>query len=218
VEGGGRVNRSAPETRRLVLGLSALAGFVDAAGYLTTGGFFVSFMSGNSTRFSVGLVTHGHDAVLAALLILAFVTGVVAGSLLGMRVAGPRRGAAILVLLTVLLLLAAFSASAGWIWAAALLAAMAMGSENAVFARDGQVALGLTYMTGTLVRCGERIAHALNGGERWGWLPPLFLWLGLAGGAVAGALLYAAVGALTLWLAAGAAAAMTLAAIRIDLS
>ncbi|MCL2535023.1 MAG: DUF1275 family protein, partial [Nocardiaceae bacterium] len=33
--------------------LSGLAGFVDAMGFITLGGFFVSFMSGNSTKLSV---------------------------------------------------------------------------------------------------------------------------------------------------------------------
>ncbi len=35
--------------------LSAAAGFVDAIGFLKTSGFFVSFMSGNSTRPAVSL-------------------------------------------------------------------------------------------------------------------------------------------------------------------
>ena len=35
--------------------LSALAGYVDAIGFLHLGGMFVSFMSGNSTRLGVSL-------------------------------------------------------------------------------------------------------------------------------------------------------------------
>lgn len=31
-------------------------GYVDAVGFMMTGGFFVSFMSGNSTRLAVGLI------------------------------------------------------------------------------------------------------------------------------------------------------------------
>lgn len=38
----------------LAIRLSALAGYVDAIGFIQPGGFFVSFMSGNSTRLGVG--------------------------------------------------------------------------------------------------------------------------------------------------------------------
>jgi len=39
----------------LAAGLSAIAGFVDAVAFLELRGFFASFMSGNTTRFAVGL-------------------------------------------------------------------------------------------------------------------------------------------------------------------
>jgi uncharacterized membrane protein YoaK (UPF0700 family) len=44
--------------------LSALAGCVDAIGFLELGGHFVSFMSGNSTRLSVSLAGGDHQAAL----------------------------------------------------------------------------------------------------------------------------------------------------------
>src|SRR3546814_19780604 len=37
--------------------LAVLAGFVDAIAYISLGGFFASFMSGNTTRLGVGLAT-----------------------------------------------------------------------------------------------------------------------------------------------------------------
>ncbi len=43
------MQRLAPPQRRLAIGLAALAGFVDGVGFLTAGGYFVSFMSGNTT-------------------------------------------------------------------------------------------------------------------------------------------------------------------------
>ena len=57
--------------------LAAAAGYVDAAGFLMTGGFFVSFMSGNSTRLGVGLFRGAGEALIAGGLIAAFVSGVV---------------------------------------------------------------------------------------------------------------------------------------------
>jgi len=40
-------------SQKLAIGLALLAGFIDALGYFSLGGVFVSFMSGNSTRFAV---------------------------------------------------------------------------------------------------------------------------------------------------------------------
>jgi len=40
-------------TRLVATSLAALAGYVDAIGFLGRGSFFVSFMSGNSTRLAV---------------------------------------------------------------------------------------------------------------------------------------------------------------------
>src|SRR3546814_743797 len=60
--------------------LAVLAGFVDAIAYISLGGFFASFMSGNTTRLGVGLATGtAADAWNAGELILAFLFGVEIG-------------------------------------------------------------------------------------------------------------------------------------------
>ena len=64
----------------LAIGLSMLAGYVDAIGFIQLGGFFVSFMSDNSTRLGVGLIEWSNDATRAGGLITLFVIGVIAGS------------------------------------------------------------------------------------------------------------------------------------------
>ncbi len=177
----------------LAASLSALAGYVDALGFLKLGGFFVSFMSGNSTRMSVGIVEKTSDAAIAGSLIALFVVGVMSGSLVGHK-AGQRRRPAVLAAVALLLTVAAVSEhlALGALAVAAL--ALAMGAENAVFDRDGEVSIGLTYMTGTLVKFGQRLAHSVMGGDRWAWLPYLVLWAGLALGASAGAYVYNTLG------------------------
>ena len=86
---------------------------------------------------------------------------------------------------------------------------------NVGFAENGEVRIGLTYMTGTLVKMGKGITAALLGGDPLGWAPYFLLWLGLVVGAGLGATAYLHVGAGALWLAAGAMILITLAAARL---
>lgn len=200
----------------LAASLSALAGFVDAVGFMTLGGFFVSFMSGNLTRFGVGAALGRWDqAGIAAGLIGLFVVGVVAGALVARRV-GEERRSAVLALEAALLLLAAGLCTAGWTAAGMAAVVLAMGVENAVFQRQGDVGVGLTYMTGTLVRMGQRIATALCGGPRWDWVPFLLLWGGLAAGGALGAVSFLRWGVLSLWGAAAVVVVLTLAVRRAE--
>lgn len=197
--------------RILAICLSALAGYVDALAFLELGGFFVSFMSGNSTRLGVGLASGSPAALIAAGLVGCFVAGVVAGSFAG-HAARRHRRVAVLALVAALLLLAAALASLGQRHAAIALMAIAMGAENGVFERNGEVSIGLTYMTGTLVKFGQRVAGAFLGGERWAWAPYLLLWLGLVAGVLAGAAIHPLLGLQALWIAAAAAVGLSFAA------
>ncbi len=190
----------------MAVALSTLAGYVDAIGFITLGGFFVSFMSGNSTRFAVGLAEGKPGAFLPLALIGIFVVGVMLGSLTG-HFAGPWRKPAVLWLVAALLASAALL-SRTHTTPSAFVLALAMGAENAVFERDGEVQIGVTYMTGTLVKLGQRIVGTMVGSAPSPWAPYLFLWLGLVAGAVAGAILFPRLGAGALWLGAGVAAAL----------
>lgn len=177
---------------------------MDALAFIHLGGFFVSFMSGNSTRLGVGLAEQASDASLAGGLILAFVLGVAAGSLLGHFAQGRRREAVLAVVGT-LLAIAAGCDLAGLGATAIGATAFAMGALNAVFEHEGEVRIGLTYMTGSLVKVGQGLARALVGRVQWGWSPYLLLWAGFAAGACAGALGYPRFGLGGLWLAAATA-------------
>lgn len=197
----------------LAIGLAALAGMVDATGFLSAGGYFVSFMSGNTTRLAVDLSTDPSRALMPALLIAGFMGGVIAGAAIGLR-AGPQRKFAVLASVTVMLAIGALLHSTGQDRTSLACLVLAMGILNNTFQRDGGVAVGVTYMTGALVRSGQAIGNWLGGGTADGAIAWALLWLGLASGALLGALAYVQWQGLTLWIAAGAALLATIVARR----
>jgi uncharacterized membrane protein YoaK (UPF0700 family) len=197
-----------PSDRWLALLLAGLAGYVDSLGFLQLGGVFVSFMSGNTTRLAANLA-EGHwpaAATLAAILALF-----VLGSFLGALVAGgedARSRSRVLMFEALLLAIAASAAGAGLTPAAVGLMVMAMGAENSVFLRNGEVGVSLTYMTGTLVKLGQALAGAAKGANRSAYRPYLILWAGLTLGAVLGTLTFGRLGLSALWPAAAFALMM----------
>ncbi|MDQ6755128.1 MAG: YoaK family protein [Actinomycetota bacterium] len=185
----------------MAAGLSGVAGFVDAVGFIHLGGYFVSFMSGNSTRAGAVLANGSWLGFgLAMGLVGAFLAGVISASLLRRMVPRRKRLAVLLYIAAVLSAAALMSDGGLWLPLVAPMMAFAMGAENVVFERDGEVSIGLTYMTGTLVKMGQRIATALAGGDRLGWLRYFGLWLALTVGSILGGLAYHALNLNALWL------------------
>lgn len=186
----------------LAICLASLAGFVDALGFRSLGGLFVSFMSGNSTRLAVNVSRD--EALASALLPLGiiglFVMGVIIGTIIG-HFASRWRGPAILAFVSVMLYSAAVFSAFEEKSLAIICMVFAMGAENNVFVKEGEVSIGITYMTGTLVKLGQRLAGSFLGGNKTSWLPYLALWLGLILGAVLGSLSYSKIGLQSLWLA-----------------
>jgi uncharacterized membrane protein YoaK (UPF0700 family) len=193
----------------LACALSALAGYVDGIGFLHLGGLFVSFMSGNSTRMGVSLAQgHWSNAAEALGLIALFVIGAAAGSLIVLG-RGAHRQPLVLLAEALLLAAAALCHTFGLSNVAIAAIVLAMGLENAVFQIDGGGGLGLTYITGALVKVGQLAAAALTGGARWGWAPNLLLWAALVAGSVCGALAYHWLNLAAIWFAAAAALALS---------
>ena len=190
--------------RNIVLActLSALAGYIDGIGFIHLGGLFVSFMSGNSTRLGVSLAEAGwQSAGIAFGLIALFVAGAAAGSLIVLG-RGAYRQASVLSAEAALLALAALCYQLGRSNSAIVLIVLAMGLENAVFQIEGGAGLGLTYVTGALVKVGQLVAAALTGGRRWDWVPNLLLWAALVAGSACGALAYHWINLAAVWFAA----------------
>lgn len=193
------MERYGTRERIFAAALSGLAGYVDAVGFVQSKGFFVSFMSGNSTRLGVGLAGSIADALAAAGLLAAFVFGVTVGTLLG-RANERNRVSVVLTSVAVLLAVAAVFGRLDYLLASLALTAFAMGAENTTLERQGRVRVGLTYMTGSVVKLGQALADRLSGRGEGDWLPPLVLWAGFIVGAVAGAFAASRLGFDALWL------------------
>jgi uncharacterized membrane protein YoaK (UPF0700 family) len=193
----------------LACALSALAGYVDAIGFLHLGGLFVSFMSGNSTRLGVSLAEGQWSAALESFgLIVLFVMGAAAGSLIVLG-HGANRQPWVLLAEALLLGAGALAYAFGLSNTAVGALVLAMGLENAVFQIRGGAGLGLTYVTGALVKVGQLAAAALRGGARWAWAPNLLLWAALVAGSLCGAAAYHWINLAAIWFAAAAALALS---------
>lgn len=202
--------------RALAYALAAVAGFVDATGFLETGGFFVSFMTGNSTRLGVGIAIERAAFLAAITLIGCFVAGVVAGAL---TIRAKRKGENVVILLAVAVLLLA-SGIIRWIaipFLPACIAAFAMGMINLTFRRDGEVSIAIGYMTGTLVRMGLRLADGICGvAPVHHCLPFLAMWMALVGGVALGAIAGSGDWTANYFLAAAALAVIAFVVVRVN--
>lgn len=189
--------------------LAALAGGVDAIGYLLLDRLFVSYMSGNSTVLGISLARREWPEVLRAGGIIAlFVFGAAVGAVVARLARGWRMP---VILLAVALLLAV---AAGW-WgdrlpAGAMAATvLSMGMLNAALDRAGGVSVGLTYVTGALAHFGHGLGDALTGHANGaGWRKQAVPWISLVAGAVAGAAAEVAYGRDALWGAGAVALAL----------
>ncbi|MFW0788408.1 YoaK family protein [Gordonia sp. CPCC 205333] len=202
--------------RELVLAviLTGTAGFLDAVGFLNLGGYFVSFMSGNTTRMSAEFVHGSWTSVGKAFGIIGlFIAGAVLGSVLA-RFGDGR--VTVLASTTGVVGLSALATAAHWFPVPPILiVAVAMGILNATFLSNGEVSVGLTYMTGTLVKASQRLVDAFYGGPRWLWLRYFGLWLALALGALLGAWAYTQIGLDVLWFVFAALGLITVVTWRI---
>lgn len=208
------MQRFTPPQRLFAYAVAGLAGFVDVTGYLQLNGYFVSFMTGNTTLLARDLAEGASRVAVPALLIAGFVIGVVTGTLVGDRVAS-RRKVVVTGLVAALLICAALARVAEMREISLGLLVIAMGALNTVLSANRESPVGLTYMTGALVRTGQLIADRLSGDRKADPLPFALLWVSLLVGALCGGVLAMQWGAASLWAAGGLALALCLAATRI---
>ena len=208
------MQRFTPQQRLFAYAVAALAGFVDVTGFLQVDGYFVSFMTGNTTLLARDLAGGASRVAVPALLIAGFVIGVVAGTLLGDRLAS-RRKIVVTALVAALLVCAALARFVELREISLGLLVVAMGALNTALSANRESPVGLTYMTGALVRTGQLLADRIAGDREANPLPFALLWLSLLAGALGGAVVGLYWGAASLWVACAFALVLCLAAMRI---
>ncbi|MBD75580.1 MAG: DUF1275 family protein [Citromicrobium sp.] len=208
------MKRFTPSQRRFAYAVAGLAGFVDITGFLQLNGYFVSFMTGNTTLLARDLAGGVSRAAVPALLILGFVIGVSIGTLAGDRWAARRKPVVTALVAAMLIVAGGMRAVDLSAFSLALLV-MAMGALNTVMSGNRANPVGLTYMTGALVRTGQSLAERIAGDRTANPLPFALLWASLLAGALCGALVGLNLGAASLWVAGGFALVLCAASMRI---
>ncbi len=164
--------------------LVAMAGCVDAIGWLRLDEMFIGIITGNSTLLGVALAG-GEWARAGALagLVGLFALGALAGAMIGLK-AKRWRIPAVLTAVAVLFALGAVLPFEGLVPPALFALVPAMGMVNTALPAAG----GITFLTGTLVRSMQFLVGGLAGELPPGtWLPHFCSWVGVVCGALLGA-------------------------------
>lgn len=156
--------RGRPRDAGLAVLLAAVAGFVDAAGYLLLHELFVAHITGNTDRFGQAL---GRGSLSAAgpigLAILEW-TASIAAATLALEVAtrrGLRSPPATALALEAALVAALMSWHGAGFYAREALAVCAMGTQTATVAKWGRQTIRTTYLSGMLTRLAQNAANLL---------------------------------------------------------
>ena len=170
--------------------LTAAAGMIDVVGFIELGGFYTSFMSGNTTQLGAALA--GVDGMVIALP-LGLVVMFFIGSFVGAWLAGTSHGGTAVTGLVLAGLATTLALTSGGLppGQSMLVLAMSAGAQNAIFTHKGAARLGATFITGTLFAAGQDLARAVRGEvPPFRWVQHLLVWLALLVGALVGAAAY----------------------------
>jgi uncharacterized membrane protein YoaK (UPF0700 family) len=175
--------------------MTALAGFLDAVGYVQLQHFFVSFMSGNSTQFGMAVArANWSDVLLAGVVIGSFVVGACLATII-CEVSNRFEILAVLNSELLIFLVALALAVSAYDRTALVLVALAMGAQNTLHQIVVGADVGKGFITGTLFALGQSLAFWLRRRKPISQAASnLLSWLAFIGGAAVGTLVLGAIG------------------------
>ena len=162
-----------PILPRVLLGLTAVAGLVDAVSYLALGHVFTANMTGNVILLAFATAgVHGLSVTRSITALVAFFAGAVLGGRMAGRLSpGPRHrwtSAAFGAEAVLLLGAAAVAlASPAWVYPLIVLTGLAMGLRNATVRKLAVPDLTTTVLTMTIT--GLAADSSVAGGSNSGW-------------------------------------------------
>ena len=195
----------------LAVVMAGLAGCTDSIGFLEFSQLFVSFMSGNTTRFGVSMAqADWSGAHRVASVIAIFCMGAFLGTLVAAW-AGRWRLPVILGFVSGLILLGLASpVGTDALPLSAYPIVLALGMQNATLQDEAGRSLALTYVTGAVVRFGTGLANLLLHKPAPSFWIQAPLWGALSAGAVVGAVIQDYLGMLGFLVPAGLAGGLAL--------
>jgi uncharacterized membrane protein YoaK (UPF0700 family) len=175
--------------------MTALAGFLDAVGFVQLQHFYVSFMSGNSTQFGMAVArADWRDVLLAGVIIGSFVVGACLATLI-CEVSNRFEILAVLNGEFLIFLGALALAASAYDRAALVLVALAMGAQNTLHQIVVGADVGKGFITGTLFALGQSLAFWLRRRKPISQTASnLLSWLAFIGGAAVGTFVLGAIG------------------------
>ncbi|MCP1549124.1 uncharacterized membrane protein YoaK (UPF0700 family) [Methylorubrum zatmanii] len=175
----------------IALMLAGTAGAADSIGFLEFSQLFMSFMSGNTTRFGVAVAGFDWDGTTRfASVIALFCFGACIGTLIAAW-SGRFRLSVLLIIQAVLFaigLFVPFGTTAFPLHAYPIV--LALGIQNATLQDEAGRSLAITYVTGTVVRFGAGIANLILHKPNPSFWLQAPLWGALSTGAVIGGFLH----------------------------
>jgi uncharacterized membrane protein YoaK (UPF0700 family) len=179
--------------------MTALAGFLDAVGYVQLQHLYVSFMSGNSTQFGMAVArADWTDILLAGVVIGSFIVGACLGTLV-CEVSDRFEIFAVLGSEFLIFLAALALAASAYNRAALVLVALAMGAQNNLHQIVAGADVGKGFITGTLFALGQSLALWLRRRKPISQAGSnLLSWLAFIGGVAVGTFVLGVIGLIPL--------------------